>query len=495
MDAFVCSAAFGDLRGFENRVQAVAKRDGKRPKGDHQRALAAQWGAAGASRFSRSAPLEETPLYARPVARARRSSEAVEIPNSGRLELVDGKPEVTHAEFTDGTILHLQSDGSPELLHNGEKPPSLRPVLAPDDLDKGNLKSAARKRVLKTHTVTLAATSVPATGVPLPPGDPDRSAGVSDRSVDRMWAPGRPIRVSFPPNTEDTVANHVLNVAREWTKTSNTALVHAGDHYGRPNGYPSAEIRIAFDFKRRASLVGRSGAHLSLFRPTMMLWEIDTLDPASDEFRHVVLHEFGHALGLIHAHQSPAAGIRWRPDKILEYAIREGWGWDEADVARNVTTPAPEDEVMWGRYDKRSVMHYKIPSSWVESQESFGYNTRLSLADRDFIRAMYPFPDDPCQIIDIALGSTIAGQLERRTSQIYRTSTKRSGQTGFVVSLGSSARAVVDLVGADGQQLASIIAPDESRVEWNASAGDTLYLWVTRIGSSGSTRYEVEAFG
>ena len=33
-------------------------------------------------------------------------------------------------------------------------------------------------------------------------------------------------------------------------------------------------------------------------------------DSPEEELRSVVLHEFGHALGLIHEHQNPLSGIR-----------------------------------------------------------------------------------------------------------------------------------------------------------------------------------------
>ncbi len=42
-------------------------------------------------------------------------------------------------------------------------------------------------------------------------------------------------------------------------------------------------------------------------------------DTPNDEYRRVVLHEFGHALGGIHEHQSPASGvIPWDKPKVYE---------------------------------------------------------------------------------------------------------------------------------------------------------------------------------
>jgi hypothetical protein len=47
------------------------------------------------------------------------------------------------------------------------------------------------------------------------------------------------------------------------------------------------------------------------------------------EYSRVVLHEFGHALGAIHEHQHPAAGIPWDKPKVYEYYARQHWSIDQ----------------------------------------------------------------------------------------------------------------------------------------------------------------------
>ena len=37
---------------------------------------------------------------------------------------------------------------------------------------------------------------------------------------------------------------------------------------------------------------------------------------SEDELRSVVLHEFGHALGAVHEHESPYASIPWNKEKV-----------------------------------------------------------------------------------------------------------------------------------------------------------------------------------
>jgi hypothetical protein len=53
-------------------------------------------------------------------------------------------------------------------------------------------------------------------------------------------------------------------------------------------------------------------------------WLTSATDEA--EYRRVVLHEFGHARGLTHEHQSPAMNIPWnRPTVLDDYRRTYGW--------------------------------------------------------------------------------------------------------------------------------------------------------------------------
>ncbi len=50
-------------------------------------------------------------------------------------------------------------------------------------------------------------------------------------------------------------------------------------------------------------------------QPTMTFaWLKD--DNEDEEYERVVLHEFGHALGLDHEHQSPNAKLRWNKVEV-----------------------------------------------------------------------------------------------------------------------------------------------------------------------------------
>ena len=59
------------------------------------------------------------------------------------------------------------------------------------------------------------------------------------------------------------------------------------------------------------------------------------LEPDTElrEYQRVVRHEFGHALGMIHEHQNPAAQgqIPWDKPKVYAYYAQQGWNKDDVD--------------------------------------------------------------------------------------------------------------------------------------------------------------------
>src|SRR6202035_3432372 len=71
---------------------------------------------------------------------------------------------------------------------------------------------------------------------------------------------------------------------------------------------PGSHIRVGFAQKcGHWSLIGNSASDVEQDQPTMNL-DINNRT-SEEEFARSILHEFGHALGMLHEHQSPANGI------------------------------------------------------------------------------------------------------------------------------------------------------------------------------------------
>lgn len=115
------------------------------------------------------------------------------------------------------------------------------------------------------------------------------------------------------------------------------------------------------------------------------------LTPAStdDDARRVVLHEFGHALGLIHEHQNPRHAIQWNRDAVIADLSGPPNKWSPEVIERNMFEPYSRGEVNSTQLDASSIMMYPVPSRWTTDGFSAGLNSDLSAADKAFIKNQY----------------------------------------------------------------------------------------------------------
>jgi hypothetical protein len=91
----------------------------------------------------------------------------------------------------------------------------------------------------------------------------------------------------------------VRHVVSEWEKYANIRFEHVDSQ--------DATIRIAFDSLDGSwSHIGQDVKKVALDEPTMNLGCVDIAESLSPTDKGIILHEFGHVLGLGHEHQSPS---------------------------------------------------------------------------------------------------------------------------------------------------------------------------------------------
>ncbi|KAF3315498.1 hypothetical protein TWF173_003416 [Orbilia oligospora] len=116
----------------------------------------------------------------------------------------------------------------------------------------------------------------------------------------------------------------------------------------------------------------------------------------TERVRAVVLHEFGHLLGCIHEHSSPASSIPWNEEAVYDFYKRTN-GWDRAKTCHNVLHKYDRNTVsQFSEFDPKSIMIYTIDESVLlpgNSRFVTSWNTRLSTTDKEFIGKLYPFPE------------------------------------------------------------------------------------------------------
>jgi len=216
---------------------------------------------------------------------------------------------------------------------------------------------------------------------------PGKEEGMQRAAVlsEFKWQPGTRVRVRFTEGDPD-LQDRVRQVAEEWTgpHMANLSLQVVEDE--------DADIRVAFQQGNGSwSYLGTVCRQIPVDQPTM---NYGWLTPAStdDELRRVVLHEFGHALGLIHEHQNPNRPISWNRAAVIAALSGPPNNWDLETIEHNIFHRYDPETLESTPVDPESIMMYPIPASWTLDGFSADLNDDLSAQDVEFIREAYPQP-------------------------------------------------------------------------------------------------------
>jgi hypothetical protein len=220
-------------------------------------------------------------------------------------------------------------------------------------------------------------------------------AGRARAAVERMklWENGRTLKVKFLDGLPDVQAK-VQAIAREWEALANLKLefVTAG----------TAQIRISFAEEGFSwSTMGTDALTVSAAKPTMNYGWLEPVTPLR-EYQRVVRHEFGHALGMIHEHQNPAAQgqIPWDKPKVYAYYAQQGWSKEDVDF--NIFEVYTEESTNHTAFDPTSIMEYAVPDSLTIGSYAIGWNTEFSPLDVDFMKRQYP--KNAPSMVELAIG-------------------------------------------------------------------------------------------
>lgn len=203
--------------------------------------------------------------------------------------------------------------------------------------------------------------------------------------TDYMWNPGDVITVGFYPGASSFVIEKIRQYAHSWENFANISFQFIND-------VTKAQIRVGFDPTIGSwSYIGRQ--NLSISGETMNFGWFNDQTP-EDEFSRVVLHEFGHALGFIHEHQSPAAGIAWDKEKVYALFGKSPNFWSREEVDKNIFYKYQQSYTNSTSYDKSSIMHYFFSSDLTTDGSLFMDNRVLSPLDKQFSAFVYPYPSN-----------------------------------------------------------------------------------------------------
>lgn len=202
----------------------------------------------------------------------------------------------------------------------------------------------------------------------------------------KTWTPGEILNVFFMnghPTFHDAVRRHV----KTWEQFANIRFNFVSD--------PHAVIRVSFEppfttIGQFNSALGRDATQIDSRQPTMNLGFFPNTDPL--EVQRLVLHEFGHTLGLIHEHQSPSSGIVFNRATVFDHFAR--FGFTRPMVESNILARFSHADISNStEFDPKSIMLYSFPASI--ATPATGNNQSLSDKDKELIARVYPRAGDP----------------------------------------------------------------------------------------------------
>lgn len=219
----------------------------------------------------------------------------------------------------------------------------------------------------------------------------------------KQWEQGQTIRIAFLQNTisyqgqilNPNYSQSKANFVRQVIMSNIAPLVNLKFEW---NADPTvSDVRIMFVPELGAwSYIGTDNAHISKNQPTMNLgWIDDDTNFDAPQYKAtgiVVIHEFGHMLGMIHEHSRADANLEWNKPVIYKALGGPPNNWSRQEVDQQVFETYSVDSFNGSVYDPSSVMHYIFPAGWFLRNPHLPIVTHLSPLDKEWISKTYP-PD------------------------------------------------------------------------------------------------------
>ena len=258
----------------------------------------------------------------------------------------------------------------------------------------------------------------------------------------KTWINGSTLSIGFMGGTTEQ-HNIVRQFAPLWTEHANLKFEFSDS--------PNTDIRITFEDDGAWSYIGTDAKRILSNEATM---NFGWLDEA------VVLHEFGHAIGLAHEHQNPAGGIHWNEAAVIDSLSGPPNNWDTATIRHNVLSKYSHDQINGTEFDAKSIMLYSFPAAWTVDGFHSDENTTLSDIDKAFIagKKMYPGKVSPLvELPVLELKATTASIGQPGEEDLFVFSAQSAG--GYNIETEGQTDLVMKLFGPDSQT--QLIAEDD----------------------------------
>jgi lysophospholipase L1-like esterase len=200
----------------------------------------------------------------------------------------------------------------------------------------------------------------------------------------KKWPDGSTLKCRFLEGSKTQQAK-VIAKAKIWESYANIKIEFVSTN--------DEQVRIAFMPGQGSwSAIGVDALDEPSFpksEPTMNFgWLEDDTDDI--EYERVVVHEFGHAIGCVHEHQSPEENLQWNVEKVYAQFSGPPNNWTKEEIDSNILQKYSAAGLSATIFDRESIMLYQFPAELFLNGVGTPENTHLSTKDKAFIAQMYP---------------------------------------------------------------------------------------------------------
>jgi serralysin len=200
-----------------------------------------------------------------------------------------------------------------------------------------------------------------------------------------LWDNGKVLRVKIMSGSQK-YKDMIMRYAKEWEKYANIKFefIEVGDSH----------IRVILTGNDGGGNYSKLGTMATMVPQDEHTLHLDTTSFTTPQYTYTaIVHEFGHAIGLMHEHMNPTSGIKWDKNRVYAaYKMQQGWDKDMVDA--QLFKKYSISYTNGTKYDSKSIMHYPI-SRW-ETLDGFyvDWNYSISEGDKQLIGALYPKKGD-----------------------------------------------------------------------------------------------------
>ncbi len=242
-------------------------------------------------------------------------------------------------------------------------------------------------------------------GGPIAPGRPETEVRPTRAALDlsRRWPAGTKLNVVFLNGADAwgaTIRRAVRRIAPLWSDYADVAF-----DFDQPTAHVTVNLlplpRLGIGYGTYSCYLGLDC--LSVIRqgmPAMNLVFHPSLanDPAflEEEFRRVILHEFGHCLGFIHEHMRPDRPIVWDEGALSATFGAPPNSWSPQTIREQIVDVYRGGTLESGLFDPTSIMMYQFPAGLARYADGSPFvspnNAALSPMDKVLANMAYPKP-------------------------------------------------------------------------------------------------------